>query len=171
MIERSEAVPPRKRRSVMKRTRIRAALLGLGVLLLAAAPAAAQLKKSDSVVKAKAAAGKPAADGSQTVTITLDVEKPWHVYANPVGNDMLTGAQTLVKVTSKVKDVQVKYPPGMVQKDSTVGDYKVYEGKVEIKADVKRAEGDTGPLTLTVKFQACDDKTCLLPATVKLTVE
>src|SRR5437899_1150085 len=116
----------------MKRTRIREALLVLAVLLLAVAPAAAQIEKSDSVVKVKATAGKPDAEGNQTITITLDVDKPWHVYANPVGNDMLTGAQTVVKLTSKVEDAKLTYPPGKVIKDSTVGDYKTYDGKVTI---------------------------------------
>jgi hypothetical protein len=32
---------------------------------------------------------------------------------------------------------------------------------------VQRAKGDTGPLEVTVKLQACTDKTCLLPAIVK----
>ena len=51
-----------------------------------------------------------------------------------------------------------------------VGDYSIYEGKVEIKATVQRAKGDIGPLEVKVKFQACSDvsKTCLVPATVKL---
>ena len=39
-----------------------------------------------------------------------------------------------------------------------------------IKATVKRAKGDTSPLEVSVKFQACDEKMCLLPATVKVAV-
>lgn len=156
----------------MKLACIRPSLPGLAVLLLVAAPVEAQIKKSDSVVKVKAVAGKADTDGNQTVTITLDVAKPWHIYANPVGHDMLTGAQTVVKVTNKEADVKVAYPPGKTTKDTVVGDYKTYDGKVTIKAEVKRAKGDTGPLTLTVKIQACDEKSvCLLPATVKLTIE
>ena len=42
--------------------------------------------------------------------------------------------------------------------------------EVSLKATVKRAAGDTGPLELTLKFQACSDKTCLLPATKTLKV-
>ncbi len=41
-------------------------------------------KTSADVVKATATADKPDADGKQTVTITLNIEKPWHLYANPV---------------------------------------------------------------------------------------
>jgi DsbC/DsbD-like thiol-disulfide interchange protein len=146
-----------------------AALCAALLLAAAAGPADAQATRSDSVVKASAKADKPDADGNQTVTVTLDVEKPWHLYANPVGNDMLTAAQTSVRVLGKVEDVKLDYPAGKVVKDETVGDYKVYEGAVTIKARVKRARGDAAPLELSVKFQACDDKSCLIPATVKLT--
>ena len=50
-----------------------------------AVPAFAAPLKSDSVVKATAAAAKPDADGKQTVTLTLAIDKGWHLYANPVG--------------------------------------------------------------------------------------
>jgi hypothetical protein len=47
----------------------------------------------------------------------------------------------------------------------------VYEEKAEIKVVVQRAKGDTDPLELAVKLQACTDKKCLLPATVKVPVQ
>jgi hypothetical protein len=132
-------------------------------------------KNSEAVVKVTAKADKADADGKQLVTITMNVDKDWHTYANPVGLDDLESAQTVVEITSKNKpeSVKIAYPKGKVQKDDVVGDYKIYEGKVEIKATVQRAKGDSGPLGVKVKFQACSDvsKTCLVPATVKLSVE
>jgi uncharacterized protein len=131
----------------------------------------AQAKKSDAVVKATAKADKPDADGKQTVTITLDIENPWHLYANPVGNEDLANAKTDITLSAKAKleDVKIEYPDGKVVVDSAVGNYKVYEGKITIKAKVKRAKGDDSPLEVSIKLQACDDKRCLLPATVKVT--
>ena len=38
-----------------------------------------------------------------------------------------------------------------------------------IKVTVPRTAGDS-PLKLKVKFQACNEETCLMPATVELTV-
>jgi hypothetical protein len=129
-------------------------------------------KKSDAVVKVTIAPEKPSADGTQVVSIMLAHDAGWHTYANPVGLDDLAAAQTTVTVTGKNKldDVKVDYPPGKLIKDKIVGDYKVWEDKVTIKATVRRAKGDTGPLEVAVKFQACTDKQCLLPATVKQTV-
>src|SRR5262249_46579392 len=117
-------------------------------------------------------ADKPDADGKQTVTIKLAIEKEWHLYANPVGNNDLTSAQTTVDISAKTKpqSVKVEYPKGKLVKDPLVGDYSVYEGEIAVKAVVQRARGDAGPLEVTLKFQSCSDKTCLLPATVKLTV-
>ncbi|HKI33317.1 MAG TPA: protein-disulfide reductase DsbD N-terminal domain-containing protein [Gemmataceae bacterium] len=134
--------------------------------------AQAQLKKSDTVVKAEAKADKIAADGSQVVTVTLTIDKGWHLYANPVGNGDLEDNRVAVSVASKNKlqDVKVDYPAGTVVKDKTLGDYKIYEGVVTVKATVRRAQGDKEPLDVTVKVQACSKSQCLPSATLKLNV-
>jgi DsbC/DsbD-like thiol-disulfide interchange protein len=137
------------------------------------ADARAQLKKSDSVVKIEAKAGDIGAGGTQDVTVTLTIDKGWHLYANPVGNEDLTDNQVLVTLSSKNKlqDVKVEYPEGKQVRDKTVGDYKTYEGTVTIKASVKRAKGDTEPIEVSVRLQACDARTCLLGTTVKVTAK
>ena len=73
-------------------------------------------------------------------------------------------------VDSKIKpvDVKIEYPEGKEIDDKVIGKYKVYEDKAILKAKVTRAAGDTAPLELTLKFQACNDRQCLLPATKKL---
>lgn len=149
-----------------------AVVAALMVMLVGATVRGQGLKKSDAVVKVAASADKPDADGKQTVTITLVHEGGWHTYANPVGLEDLASAQTSITISAKEKpeDVKVEYPAGKLVKDKVVGDYKVYEDKVTIKAAVKRAKGDVSPLEVTVKFQACTDKQCLLPAAVKVTV-
>src|SRR4051812_39497707 len=94
-----------------------ALLAGLVVLALAGGTpdaSARPVKRSDAVVKVSAAATRPDADGNQTLTLTLDVEKPWHLYANPVANKDLEDNQTEVTVEGKLKPekVQVEYPAG-----------------------------------------------------------
>jgi hypothetical protein len=153
-------------------------LLALGLLfgLLAFAPpadlSAQGAKTSEGVVKITGKADKPDASGKQTLTLTLAIDSPWHLYANPVGSEDLSSAQTTVTVNAKERPTQVKvdYPAGQTIKDKTFGEYKVYEGTVTIKAHVQRAKGDTSPLQVSVKLQACNDKSCLLPSTVKLSV-
>lgn len=128
-------------------------------LLTLTAAALAQGKSSDTVVKATAKA-----DGG-TVTITLEIDPKYHVYANPIGNKDLEDTQTTVTLSSKGKLGKVDYPAGELVKDKVVGDYKVYHGKVQIKAAVD----GPGPHEFAIKVQACSKSACLLPATLKVT--
>ena len=119
-------------------------------------------------------AGKLDAGGKQTITLTAVINKGWHIYANPVGNDDLAAAATVIKVVGKTKpqEVNVNYPAGKEVNDKTVGKYRVYDDKVEIPISLQRAAGDTGPLEVSVRFMACSKGgICKLPATVKLAVK
>jgi uncharacterized protein len=129
-------------------------------------------QKTESVVKASANADKPDAQGKQVVTITLAMDSGWHTYANPTGNDTFAENETKVAFSANGKPLEAKldYPEGNVVVDSVTGNYKVYKDKVTIKATVQRAKGDASPLQVSVKVQACNDKTCLLPTTLKLNV-
>jgi DsbC/DsbD-like thiol-disulfide interchange protein len=142
------------------------------VVALVAVTAVHGQKKSDGVVKIAAKGEKPDNAGVQTVTITLDVDKTWHTYANPVGNKDLDGTQTTVTFHAQkpVEVVSLTYPKGRLEPDKTVGNYFVYEDKVTITAQVKRTANDPSPLEAHVYIQACSTKGCLLPATVKVPV-
>ncbi len=124
-------------------------------------------KKSDAYVKVTAKADKPDADGNQAVTLLLMIDKGWHAYANPVGLDDLADAATTVKAAGKTQLVKVEYPPGTLHKDKVVGDYKVYEGAVPIKATIRRA-ANGADAELQVKLQVCNEKMCLPPGTIKV---
>jgi DsbC/DsbD-like thiol-disulfide interchange protein len=147
-------------------------LLGLLAVALPADVTAQGAKTSESVVKITGKADRPEGSGKQTLTLTVSINSPWHLYANPVGSEDLSSAQTTVTVNARERPTEVKvdYPAGKTIKDKTFGEYKVYEGTVTIKAHVQRAKGDTSPLQVSVKLQACNDKSCLLPSTVKLSV-
>ena len=148
-----------------------------GLLVLAAlaivwaAPSNAGGKlESKSKVKATAVASK-IEGGKQTVTITLAVEKGWHIYANPVNHEFLAEAKTVVKVAAKGKlsEVRVMYPEGKTHTDKNEK-YDIYDGTVKIPVSFKRAMGDTSPLEVSVIIQACDNSVCLQGSTIKLTV-
>jgi DsbC/DsbD-like thiol-disulfide interchange protein len=126
-------------------------------------------RKSDGQVKASAKATKISDKGEQTVTITLEINNGWHLYANPVNHEFLEGGQTKVTINAKAKPkVRVTYPPGKTIVDKKEK-YDVYEGTVKIEAKVLREAGDTSPLEITVAVQACDKSVCLEPAKIKLT--
>lgn len=127
--------------------------------------------KSASVVKVSAKAGKIDSKGIQEVTLTLNIDKNWHLYANPVGSEMLVGAQTTVSFKKPTKVIKIEYPKGHFVKDEFVGNYFTYEGKVTIKAKIQRKSGSEEPLSLTIKVQACDAMSCLPPSKIPVTVK
>jgi DsbC/DsbD-like thiol-disulfide interchange protein len=148
-----------------------AGLALVGLALTWQSDATAGVRKSDSQVKATAKATKPNEKGEQTITITMEILKGWHIYANPVDHEFLENGQTKVTVGAKVKPVavDVKYPAGKKIVDGK-DTYNIYEDRVTIQATVQRAPGDVSPLEISIAVQACNDKTCLQPGTVKLTV-
>jgi DsbC/DsbD-like thiol-disulfide interchange protein len=147
--------------------------IGLALVTLAAViiPSSWAGGKVDPV-KVKASAGKVGDGGKQTVTVELTIDKGWHVYANPVGNEDLEPAKTVVEVKSAGKPVaaKVNYPAGTPHTDKAVGTFSIYEGQVTIQADVQRAAADAGPLEVSVKYQACNATQCLTPKKVTLNV-
>src|SRR3954470_23105363 len=102
----------------------RAALLlaGLTLVCLSAAVHARPAVKSDSKVKITAEASAPDAEGRQVVVLNLAIEKGWHLYANPIGNKDLEGAQTnvVIKSAQPLRDIKVAYPAGKLEKDKTI---------------------------------------------------
>jgi len=125
-------------------------------------------RESADVVTATLKAG-PVADGTQEFTVTLAIAAPWHVYANPVGNDMLGASETKVEVSvgGKAVAATVAYPMGVVAKDAAAGAYRVYDGTVTLTGKVPRGPA-AGPLEVRVRVVACKDGTCLLPSAIKL---
>lgn len=123
--------------------------------------------RSDAVVQAQASAQNPDASGIRLVTLTLAIDPGWHLYANPVGKEPV-GTPTTVSVPgARPDEVRVEYPPGKLVKDDVAGDHYVYEGRVTIRASVRRPPG---PLDVNVKIQACTKTKCLMPATLTLSV-
>jgi len=152
------------------RIAISLAIVGAFSLLGAAALSG---EKSDTKVKAAATSKKSGTDGKQTVTITLDIEKDWYIYANPLNanTDVLNENVTRVFVKGKDKvQTTIKYPPGK-QKELDKYKYDTYEGKVVIQADVVRTMGDGSPLEVSIHVNACRKAECLLPAVIKLQVK
>jgi hypothetical protein len=146
-------------------------LVSLGLVTTGAAFGQGAIK-SDARVKIAVKADKPDTDGTRLVAVTLTIDKGWHLYANPVGQDDLADAQTrLTAPAGKAELIKVDYPAGKLKKDALVGDYKIYEDTVTITARVRPASGVPGPPELALRFQACSEKTCLSPATVKIRAE
>jgi DsbC/DsbD-like thiol-disulfide interchange protein len=128
-------------------------------------------EKSDAKVKATAKASKVGADGKQTITITIDIDKDWYIYANPVKSEDFEDNKTRVTIKAKEKlEADVLYPAGKTKEYGKIK-MNIYEKSVVIEAIVKRSAGDTSPLQVSIDVNSCSAKgVCLQPGTVKLTV-
>jgi hypothetical protein len=120
-------------------------------------------------VKMQASLAKSTSD-KQVVLVELKIAKGWHIYANPVGLEDLASAETVVKVKSggKLIAAKIDYPAGRLHKEKGIGEFKIYENDVKIRAEVAKT---SAPLEVSVTFQACDATKCLQPKTLKVNVK
>jgi uncharacterized protein YyaL (SSP411 family) len=126
-------------------------------------------RSSEDVVKGTVKLDRRTADGSRVFSVTLTIEKPWHVYAKPVENEMLKPSETNVEVLIDGKPaagVTVTYPQGKSIKDASGAEYRTYEDTVTLTVTVP--PGVKGEPEIRVRVIACKEGTCLLPATLKL---
>ncbi len=107
------------------------------------------------------------------ITITLEIDKGWHIYANPSGSETTPPTRVEIRPGGGARIAAVEYPAGTAKTLSANGGARlmVYEGKVEVPVRLK-LEAKAGPIEvpLRVRYQACDDKRCLAPAVVEVLV-
>ena len=130
------------------------------------APKPAKPKASADTVTAKLALPAPT-DGLRTFTLTLTVAEPWHLYANPVGPEVLAASRTEVSVyvDGKKVEAKVQYPKGKEVADATVGKYCVYDGTTTLTGTFPAT---AGTVEVRVSLSACKEGLCLPPSVLKL---
>ncbi|MDR3637686.1 MAG: DUF255 domain-containing protein [Isosphaeraceae bacterium] len=138
--------------------------------------AGAALPGGNDVLSAEAAldlgGGKVGPGATLDVTVTVTLKKGWHIYANPTSDD-LKPTTLVVAPDQDATLVKVTYPAGESKQLVSTGDAKVavYEGRVVLAAQVKLGQGPPpDALKLQLRYQACDDRACLAPATLAVPV-
>ncbi len=112
----------------------------------------------------------PAGDKCQ-ILIRLTVQPEWHIGANPPLNkdDHVTKVEWKGKLGSKL--TEIKYPTGKKFTPEQGTTQLVYDGKVDIRGTLEipaNAGGSSEEMEIVVYYQACNDKICRIPTTVKL---
>ncbi|MBS0202376.1 MAG: DUF255 domain-containing protein [Planctomycetes bacterium] len=114
----------------------------------------------------------PAGSACQVIVV-LTVAKGWHINANPPSPDYLKPTKISWKSKNGVELVDVKYPKGFAFKiEDSDDEAMVYEGEVQVRGTLKvpkDAGGLTEDMEITVHYQACNEKGCLPPKSIKLT--
>ncbi|QDU21106.1 thioredoxin domain-containing protein [Urbifossiella limnaea] len=118
-----------------------------------------------AVVKLTPVGGQP----NRAFTLTLTIAAPFHVYANPTGNDTLVGSKTTVAIVvgGKENDDPIAYPVGSTVKDATTGDYRIYADGTRITGTLP-AGVDPATVEFRVRVIACREGRCLLPSTLRV---
>ncbi len=157
--------------SLQARNNLLEVVLGVVLLGFSFGPCAAgQPPSFPRRVKARALPGNAAPKGHRTILLTLEIEKGWFIFANPVENKDLRIAQTRVTVTTPgAKLTRIDYPRGAKVADPFIGDYRIYKGKVEIVLTVQVKQA-TVPIELLLKCHPMTEEKGSLPEQLKLKV-
>jgi len=111
---------------------------------------------------------------SVRAAVVLDVDDGWHVNARRPTYDYLIGTTLDWTADPDVTVGDTQYPsPKSLQMDFVENPIDVYDGDVVFYADVRaRPEATPGERRLTgrLRVQACNDRTCLRPSTVRATL-
>ncbi|MCC6130734.1 MAG: DUF255 domain-containing protein [Acidobacteria bacterium] len=109
--------------------------------------------------------------GEGVAELTLQVREGWHISSSaPHQTYLKPTTVTLDPVSKGWKLGTVSYPKGREARLSQAPQVlSVYEGKTVITARLTARTG-AGLAALRVAFQACDDRTCLRPEAVTLTL-
>jgi uncharacterized protein YyaL (SSP411 family) len=128
-----------------------------------------------NVVTAKASLARPGAaqPGREfDVVLNVTIQKGWHIEPNPAGSEFTKPTTVTLAPAGGAKLVKVDYPQGTLKKlAANDAPTPVYENEVKLTARIQLAEdARADELTLKLSYQACDDRVCLAPATLPVSV-
>lgn len=100
------------------------------------------------------------------VRMDLDIQKHWHINANPASFDFLIPTEVDIVADGAHLPAHLNYPTGD-EIDVGLGDpIRVYSGQLELIGNLAEP-GNDGPLQAQVRVQACNDSgLCLPPSTL-----
>jgi len=101
------------------------------------------------------------------VGLKLDIEKGWHINAHKPLESSLVPTEVVVKADPQFSLKRIHYPqPKRKKFDFAQGELTIYEGTVVIFIDLgvsAEAAAGEGRISGKIKYQACDNRSCLLP--------
>ncbi len=112
-------------------------------------------------------AGAPSA---RTLALDVRVADGWHVNAHDPDRPYLVATELTVDPPPGVSVAAITYPDAVVRALRFAGGapLRLYEGRFTI--DVRTIGDGAGTLTGRLRYQACNDETCLAPRTVPVSV-
>ena len=115
--------------------------------------------------------------GAVEVRIGVAVADGYHIQSNPASGAFLIPVRLELRAKSGVHPREPAYPPGRPYRlQGAPNDLMVYEGTFEIVVSLEASESarpGSRILQGVLRYQACDERSCLFPAStpVKLTLQ
>ena len=143
-------------------------------ILQAAAESPAAKDGRPEIVTARAYLNvdKLPAGGSCRVVLLIEIQEGWHINANAPGPKALIPTVFSIESKQGVKLANVDYPAGdEMRTDAFEEPVRTYEkrvalyGVLTVPADAASAVDE---MELRLRYQPCNDQTCLAPKTIKL---
>ncbi len=108
--------------------------------------------------------------------VVMQVDKPYHVNANPASEDYLIPTELRIEAGRGYKVGKIEYPKPKEKAFafSEGKPIKIYEGRVPIRFQIaldKAASKGTLTLKATLRYQACDDNACYPPRTAPIEIK
>jgi uncharacterized protein len=134
--------------------------------------------KGSSVVSAEAKVvegAKLVPGGEVNVVLTVMIQKGWHLYANPIEVENLKPTTVVLGPGSPATIAKVDYPKGDLKLlAGSTEKVPVYEGTITFNARIRLDDSvKAGSITLPlrVRYQACNDRSCLAPASLDVSLK
>ena len=162
----------------MTRARSRALALApaLAAVFALASPVRAQapgsgIPPADSLVRVSAAPVRIAPGGAARARVRLAIAHGWHINANPASPDYMIATAVTLAPAGGVSAGVPRYPAAQkLRVEFDASTIAAWNGEVEIELPLTAAAGaapGSASLAGTVRFQSCNDRVCLAPASVK----
>jgi DsbC/DsbD-like thiol-disulfide interchange protein len=101
------------------------------------------------------------------VAVVIDIAEGWHLNANPPRPEFVIPTEVTVTSKQGAELTDVSYPAGRDFRVEGIDEpLSVYERRVVIRGSLRvprEAAGQTEELTFTLRYQACNDRTCTQP--------
>ncbi len=154
--------------------RLRALFLWLLFIPAAAAPQESAIPRADAVVKPHAYVSLEPVPRGRTfeVAVVAEIRQGFHINSHQPTEEFLIPTTVAAQLPSGFREVETIYPPGKLLKLSfSPSPLSVYTGRVTVILRIDAtANAPLSPqsIPLGLRYQACNDTTCLPPVKIPL---
>ncbi len=112
--------------------------------------------------------------GDTEARITVSVTPGYHIQANPASTEFFVPTKLQLRAKGGVRPKAPVYPPGLPYRlEGMPDEFMTYEDTFEISVPLQASESarpGEHVLKGTLRYQACDDRSCLFPVSLRFSL-